>query len=236
MPPRKPSSKPKTRTRVVKPQSPRDKPDVAPASLPPVPEPVAPVAKSRRTPAAPVAAVREPAPAPPVSVAPSGLNDSLTRAFLTNERVNQVLLDFINPRLWRVHPPSSRGRNIATSFAHIHNVRCMHMRMAARSVVVPESLDRSAASIDEARWSLGASARAMTALIEEACGHGGQVRGMRLDVLTFVVQSVAHEAHHRGQICQWLRELGAPLSPEQQLALWSWDKRLREVRGPTEQR
>lgn len=190
-----------------------------------------PVAR-RKTPAA-AGAVREP-PAGAYGVRdrrePVDLGIALCDAFLTNERVNQVLLDMINPRIWRVHPPSSRGRNIATSFAHIHNVRCMRLRMSAKDVAAPESLDRGTITVDEARWSLGVSARAMVALIERSLAAGGHVREYRPDVVGMVCAAISHEAHHRGQICHWLRELGSPLTPEQQLTLWEWDKRWKEVR------
>ena len=42
-----------------------------------------------------------------------------------------------HPRIWRAFPPSSKRRNIATSFAHIHNVRCMRIKMSHSSVAVP---------------------------------------------------------------------------------------------------
>ncbi|MFN8571659.1 MAG: DinB family protein [Gemmatimonadaceae bacterium] len=196
--------------------------------------------------------VREPAPAapaPPPTVVevpaptrsrserqPVNLGQALAAAFLTNERINQVLLDAVNPRIWRMYPPSSRGRNIATSFAHIHNVRCMRIKMSARSVAAPEPLDRAAVSIDEVRWSLGSSARAMVSLIEEGLLDGGHVRGDQPDVIAMACAAITHEAHHRGQICHWLRELGTPLTPEQQLTMWEWDKRAREVRYPFESR
>jgi len=47
------------------------------------------------------------------------LGRALIEAFLTNERVNQVLLDVLDPTLWRINPPCSQRRNIATTFAHI---------------------------------------------------------------------------------------------------------------------
>ncbi len=46
----------------------------------------------------------------------------------------------------------------------------------------------------------------------------------RPDVVALVCGSMVHEAHHRGQIAHWCRELGAPQTPEQQLKLWEWDK------------
>ena len=42
--------------------------------------------------------------------------------------------------------------------------------------------------------------------------------------VALVCAAINHEAHHRGQICHWSRELGAPLSPEQQILLWDWQR------------
>jgi len=47
--------------------------------------------------------------------------------------------------------------------------------------------------------------------------------GMTLSAL------VKHQAHHRGQITHWARQLGAPIESEQALRLWEWDKRWKEV-------
>lgn len=172
-------------------------------------------------------ASRKPAPA----AEPSDLGRTLVDAFLTNERVNEVLLDLLDPAVWRAAPPCSKRRNIATTFAHIHNVRCMRLKMSGDRDAVPDRLDRGEVTIDEARAALGESARAMVALIEDALGKGGKVRGFPPGVALLVVAAVAHEAHHRGQVCHWARELGAPLSPEQQLPLWEWDKRWKDVVG-----
>lgn len=135
----------------------------------------------------------------------------------------------VEPRVWRVFPMSSSRRNIATSFAHIHNVRCMRIRASDPSLA-PERLDRASVTQDEVRLALGASARAMVALIEASVARGGRVRGYPRDIVLMTCVAIVHEAHHRGQICHWLRELGTPLSPEKQLILWEWDKRWKEIR------
>lgn len=85
--------------------------------------------------------------------------------------------------------------------------------------------------MDEARASLAESAGALVALIEDALGRDGKVRGFRPGIVVLVMGAVVHEAHHRGQVCHWARELGSPLSPEQQLVLWEWDKRWKDVVG-----
>jgi len=51
--------------------------------------------------------------------------------------------------------------------------------------------------------------------------------------VAMVCGAMVHEAHHRGQISHWARELGAPQTPEQQLRLWEWDKLHKMVNSGT---
>lgn len=157
------------------------------------------------------------------------LGRALVEAFLTNERINQVLLDLLDPKIWDAFPASSKRRNIATSFAHIHNVRRMRLVMSAKGEAALPKLDRARITPDDARKALAASAQAMARRIERSLATGGHVHDFRPDVVALVCAAIAHEAHHRGQICHWARELGAGLAPEQQLKLWEWDKLWKDV-------
>ena len=156
--------------------------------------------------------------------APVDLSRALVEAWRVNERINQELLSLVPAHIWRAFPPSSKRRNIATSFAHIHNVRCMRIRMSHSSVVVPDRLERAEITPDEARKALAESAEAMAALIRLGLDADGHVPNYKPDVVAFTCSAMAHEANHRGQISHWCRELGAPQTPEQQLKLWEWDK------------
>lgn len=162
---------------------------------------------------------------------PVDLGRALVESFLTNERINQVLLDLLDPAIWRDRPPSSKRRNIATTFAHIHNVRRMRLVMSAKETPPPAKLDRFKVTQAQAKAALAASAVAIVALIERALDAGGHVPRFRPDVVALVCAAITHEAHHRGQVCHWARELGAPIPPERQLDLWEWDKRWKEVAG-----
>jgi len=161
--------------------------------------------------------------------APIEFGRALVEAFLTNERINQVLIDLLPPSIWRAFPPCSKRRNIATSFAHIHNVRCMRLAMSARDVKAPARLDRGEVTPDQAKTALAVSASAIARLVERSVEAGGLVPDFRPDVVSLVCAAIVHEAHHRGQICHWARELGAPIPPEAQLSLWEWDKRWKDV-------
>lgn len=156
--------------------------------------------------------------------APRGFDagEALVAAFLANERFNQKLLDLIAPATWRQFPPCSRRRNIATSFAHIHNVRCMRLKMSRKDAPVPARLDRATVTLEEARAALRESAAAMVALIRAGLRAGGRVPNCRADVVGMACASIVHEAHHRGQVAHWARELGAPISPADAVKLWEW--------------
>jgi uncharacterized damage-inducible protein DinB len=156
---------------------------------------------------------------------------ALIEAYQTNERINQVLLDAIDPKIWRAMPPCSKRRNIATTFAHIHNVRCMRLAMSVRDEELPARLDRAEVTPAEAKKALEKSAGAMVRLIARSLAAGGYVPDHRPDVVALVCAAITHDAHHRGQICHWARQLGAPLTPEQGLQMWEWDKRWKEVSG-----
>lgn len=157
---------------------------------------------------------------------PPSAATALVEAFLTNERINQVLLGMLDPGVWRAPPPCTQRRTIASTFAHIHNVRCM-MARAAKARSVPPKLERASVTTAEARAALTASAKAIADVLAEACARGGKVRGHPLDAAGFLCACLTHEAHHRGQICHWARTLGAPI--QDQLQLWEWHKRQREV-------
>ncbi|MGH7600237.1 MAG: DinB family protein, partial [bacterium] len=146
---------------------------------------------------------------------PVDLGRALVEAFMTNERINQVLLDLLEPKIWREYPPCCKRRNIATTFAHIHNVRRMRLVMSDKDKTAPPKLDRAEVTIEEVREALAHSAKAMVRLIERSPETGGHVYNHRQDVVALVCAAITHEAHHRGQICHWARELGAPITPEQ---------------------
>jgi uncharacterized damage-inducible protein DinB len=160
---------------------------------------------------------------------PVDLSRALLNAWRVNDRITHELLALVTPHIWRAFPQSSKRRNIATSFAHIHNVRCMRIKMSHSTVRVPERLDRAEITPDDARKALAESADAMAALIQLGLDAGGHVPNYQPDVVALVCYAITHEAHHRGQISHWCRELGVPITPEQSLVMWEWDKLHKKV-------
>lgn len=101
--------------------------------------------------------------------------------------------------------------------------------MSGKGIPLPARLDRAEVTRAEAAAALAASAEAMVALIEAAGASDGRVPGYPPGIVLLVVAGVNHEAHHRGQITHWARQLGAPIEAEQALRLWEWDKRWKEL-------
>src|SRR5262249_61901918 len=96
------------------------------------------------------------------------LGQVLVEASLTNERINQVLLDILNPAVWRAQPPCAKRRNIATTFAHMHNVRCMRLKMSGPDDELPAKLERAEVTVAQAKEALRQSAGAIVGLIKRA--------------------------------------------------------------------
>src|ERR1700721_434852 len=67
----------------------------------------------------------------------------LVESYAVNERMNQILLDHLDPAAWRGKLSGKRGRTIADIFAHVHNVRRKWLRLSAPHLKLPAPLERT---------------------------------------------------------------------------------------------
>jgi uncharacterized damage-inducible protein DinB len=156
------------------------------------------------------------------------VSDSLLLALATNERINQYLLDHIDDGVWNAKPAGGSGRTVAAIVAHMHNVRRMWLKVVAKDVALPPKLERASVTRQEAKDALASSHAALDEVLRKSL-EAGKVPNFSAGPAGFVSYLVAHDAHHRGQICMQVRQLGARLPDEVMIAMWDWPKRAKEV-------
>jgi len=152
--------------------------------------------------------------------------------FLLNDRINQMLIEHLDPAAWRARPPGN-VRNIAAIFTHMHNVRCKWIRLTAPHLKVPRQLNRAHCTSEQARLGLAESAARCAKMLDEALsGRSGRVKKFLRDGWAkpwpvgqeMLCYMISHEAHHRGQVCMLAHQLGYPLSTQVTSGMWNWEK------------
>jgi uncharacterized damage-inducible protein DinB len=162
---------------------------------------------------------------PKAAQAPFSLPTALLAAFDTNDRINQYLIDNLPAAAWRSGPPEGKGRSIAAIVAHIHNVRVMWLKAAARGSEIPEQVDPSSVTAPQASKALEQSRAALRAVLQSALDEDGRVKGFNPDVAGFFAYLITHDAHHRGQVCLLARQSGHALPQKAMFAMWEWGTR-----------
>lgn len=160
---------------------------------------------------------------PKKTSAPFVLADALLAAFDTNDRINHYLLENLPDAAWRAEPPGGKGRDVASIFAHMHNVRVMWLKAVKGKV--PEQLDRHTVTTAQASKGLEQSRAALREVLQAALESDGRVKGFRPDVAGFVGYLIAHDAHHRGQIAVLARQIGSPIPQKATFGMWEWGVR-----------
>jgi uncharacterized damage-inducible protein DinB len=153
------------------------------------------------------------------------LPQALLTSFDTNDRINHFMIENLPAEAWRAEPPEGKGRTIAAIVAHMHNVRVMWLKAAAKGSKIPEQLDRTSVTPAQAMQALERSTAALSAVLKSALESDGRVKGFRPDVAGFFGYLIAHDAHHRGQICMLARQVGHPLPQKAMFGMWEWGTR-----------
>ena len=154
--------------------------------------------------------------------------------FAANDRINQILIEHLDPDAWRAKPPGN-VRSIAAIFTHMHNVRTKWVRLTAPHLEVPSQLNRAYTTPMQARTGLRESATRCAEMLAEALGGGG-IEEFRRDGWArpwpvgpeMLCYMLCHEAHHRGQVCMLAHQLGFPLPNEVAHGIWNWEKLWKE--------
>ena len=154
--------------------------------------------------------------------------------FAVNERVNQLLLERLDPAAWRAKPVGG-VRTIAAIITHVHNVRAKWVRLNAPQVGVPAQLKWASCTQQEAQVGLAESAVRCEEMLALVASGGvkeflrdGWASAWPLRIgpvgMEMVCYMVAHEAHHRGQVCLLAHQMGFALPKDVMSAMWSWER------------
>ncbi len=161
--------------------------------------------------------------------------DELIAAWRTNNRVTTYLIENLPAELWSKPIPGSPRRTVRSLAAHMHNTRCMWIKMigAAHGVAVPNTVDARVVRPSELTRALARSSKGIIALMRLGIARGGTIppaawQNFPTDMVHFLNYFVAHEAHHRGQLCLIARQLGHRLPAEVTGGLWQWKQRAKE--------
>lgn len=160
------------------------------------------------------------------------LRAGLQQTFVVTERLNQMLLEQLNPRAWRAQLSGSKVRTIAAIFSHVHNIRGKWIRLSAPHLKLPPKLDRASCTQQQASHALSESAALCSQMLAEALAGHGRVRKFHRDGwappwapgAAMVAYMIAHEAHHRGQVCMLAHQLGFPMSNKTTSEMWGWER------------
>src|ERR1700734_1771925 len=127
-------------------------------------------------------------------------------SYAVNERMNQIILEQLNPAAWRAQLPGSKGRTIAAVVAHVHNIRRKWIRLSAPHLGLPTPLDRARCTQDQARAALARSGALCSKMLTGAlCEPESRVKTFHRDGWAkpwpagagMGAYMIAHDAHHR---------------------------------------
>src|ERR1700723_190135 len=169
----------------------------------------------------------------------------LVESYAVNERMNQIVLEHLDPAAWRAKLPGSKWRTIVAIFTHVHNVRRKWLRLSAPHLKLPAPLDRAKCTQKQARAALAESAARCCEMLAEALsgsqsgsqsGPPSRVEAFRRDGwarpwpagAAMVAYMISPDAHHRGQVGMLAHQLGFPLSGEAAHGIWRWEKLWKE--------
>lgn len=161
--------------------------------------------------------------------------ETLVAAWRTTHRVTTYLIENLPAKLWSKSVPGDPRRTIRMIAAHLHNSRCSWIKMIGgrHGIAVPKRVDSRSVRQSELPRALSRSSEGIIAILRLGIARGGAIpaaawQNFPTDLAHFLCYFVAHEAHHRGQLCMLARQLGHRLPTDISAGLWQWKQRSKE--------
>ena len=165
------------------------------------------------------------------AIASTDLHLALVESYAVSERMNQIVLEHLDPRVWRGKLPRSKHRTIAAIFSHVHNIRRKWLRLSAPHLKLPAPLDRARCTQKQARTAMAESGARCSEMLVEALSRPGSLTFRRDGWArpwpagaAMVAYMITHDAHHRGQVCMLAHQLGSPLPANAVADMWAWER------------
>jgi uncharacterized damage-inducible protein DinB len=161
------------------------------------------------------------------------IRESLLESYAVNDRMNQLILENLDPRAWRAKAEGRNARTIAAVFSHMHNMRRKWLRLSAPHIKLPKQLDRARCTPGQVSNALTESALRCSEMLAEALsGPDSCVPQFLRDGwakpwpagAAMCLYMITHDAHHRGQICMLAHQLGYPLPIKARAGIWWWER------------
>ncbi|MFQ5948896.1 MAG: DinB family protein [Acidimicrobiia bacterium] len=149
----------------------------------------------------------------------------LIEAWEIHNEINLFLLDWVPDKgleavtLLKTGKPS-RGRNVARIFAHMHEVRCRRLEMAGEVGDLPRFAGSEVPDRERLREALAGSGEKVAALIRSAYEQDQPIKGWKRSPAALLAYWMTHEAHHRGQIAQALKQ--SAVRPPDEVSYGTW--------------